>query len=219
VTAAGLTPKGLEKSITEQLAKSYVRQPQVTVVVQEYRSKMVSVVGEVTKPGNYPLTGHDTLVELLSKAGPLNQNAATEVLVIRPLSPSEGPILPTDTELTADGPAIEKDQATVIRVSLRDIQLGRLEKSLVLQPNDTLFVPQAARVFVSGEVRNPGAYPFNSGTTVRQAISLAGGLTTRGSSSRVRVVREEEGRTKERKIDLDDPVEPGDTIVVKERIF
>ena len=91
--------------------------------------------------------------------------------------------------------------------------------NVALRPNDTVFIPQAPKVFVSGEVRNPGAYPFSPGTTVRQAISLAGGLSEDGSSGRIRVVRQVEGKTTQLKIKLDEPVLPGDTIVVKAKLF
>ena len=102
---------------------------------------------------------------------------------------------------------------------MRDIQAGDLTKNVALRPNDTVFIPQAPKVFVSGEVRNPGAYPFNPGTTVRQAISLAGGFSEDGSSGRIRVVRQVEGKTTQLKIKLDEPVLPGDTIVVKAKLF
>ncbi len=72
---------------------------------------------------------------------------------------------------------------------MRDIQAGELEKNIELRPRDTVFVPQAARVFVSGEVRNPGAYPWFPGLTARQLISLAGGLLPEGSTSRLKIVR------------------------------
>jgi len=100
-----------------------------------------------------------------------------------------------------------------------DLQAGDLTKNVLLRPNDTVFVPLAPKVFVSGEVRNPGAYPFAPGTTVRQAISLAGGLTEDGSSGRIRVVRTREGKSRELKIKIDDPIQPGDTIVVKAKLF
>lgn len=74
-------------------------------------------------------------------------------------------------------------------------------------------------MFVSGEVKNPGGFPFVPGQTVRQLISLAGGITEDGSASRIRVVREIDRKPKEIKIKLDDPVKPGDTIVVKARLF
>lgn len=213
--ASELSPKELERKIVVLLSQGFIRNPQVTVVVQEYRSKTVFVVGEVSRPGTYPLSGNRNIVEILSRAGPLTAAAGSEVVVVRPLAEVTGPILPTEV---GDG-ATAKKLAEVIRVNVRDIQAGDLEKNVLLQPNDTVFVPQAPKVFVSGEVRTPGAYPFLPGTTVRQAISLAGGLTSDGSSGRIRVVREVEGKTKEVKIKLDDPIEPGDTIVVKAKLF
>ena len=68
VKAGDLTPKELERKITTLLAQGFVRNPQVTVSVQEYRSKVVFVVGEVSRPGTYPLAGETTVVELLSRA-------------------------------------------------------------------------------------------------------------------------------------------------------
>jgi polysaccharide export outer membrane protein len=218
IKASELSPKELERKIVVLLSQGFIRNPQVTVVVQEYRSKTVFVVGEVSRPGTYPLSGNRNIVEILSRAGPLTSAAGTEVIVVRPLVEVSGPILPTDVGLGAEGGAAKK-QAEVIRVNVRDIQAGDLEKNVLLQPNDTVFVPQAPKVFVSGEVRTPGAYPFLPGTTVRQAISLAGGLTSDGSSGRIRVVREVEGKTKEVKIKLDEPIQPGDTIVVKAKLF
>lgn len=218
VKASELSPKELERKIVVLLSQGFIRNPQVTVVVQEYRSKTVFVVGEVSRPGTYPLSGNRNIVEILSRAGPLTAAAGAEVVVVRPLTEVAGPILPTDAAVTGGDGAVKK-QAEVIRVNVRDIQAGDLEKNVLLQPNDTVFVPQAPKVFVSGEVRTPGAYPFLPGTTVRQAISLAGGLTSDGSSGRIRVVREVEGKTKEVKIKLDDPIQPGDTIVVKAKLF
>lgn len=218
VKASELSPKELERKIVILLSQGFIRNPQVTVVVQEYRSKTVFVVGEVSRPGTYPLSGSRNIVEILSRAGPLTAAAGAEVVVVRPLAEATGPILPTEVGSEAEGGPAKK-LAEVIRVNVRDIQAGDLEKNVLLQPNDTVFVPQAPKVFVSGEVRTPGAYPFLPGTTVRQAISLAGGLTSDGSSGRIRVVREVEGKTREVKIKLDDPVEPGDTIVVKAKLF
>jgi len=127
----------------------------------------------------------------------------------------QGPVLPNQV---GDG-LVAPGLADVIRVNMRDIQAGDLTKNVALRPNDTVFIPQAPKVFVSGEVRNPGAYPFNPGTTVRQAISLAGGFSEDGSSGRIRVVRQVEGKTTQLKIKLDEPVLPGDTIVVKAKLF
>ena len=80
-------------------------------------------------------------------------------------------------------------------------------------------MPQAPKVFVSGEVRSPGAYGWFPGMTTRQLISLAGGLTPDGSDGRLKVVRQVGGKSEEDKIKLDEPVKPGDTVVVRRRLF
>jgi len=215
VAATDLTPQELARKLTGLLSPRFIRNSQVTVLVQEYRSKTIFVVGEVTRPGTYPLLGSRTLVEALSKAGPTTANAGAEVVIVRPKGEVQGPVLPNQVGngLVASG------RGDVIRVNMRDIQAGDLTKNVALRPNDTVFIPQAPKVFVSGEVRNPGAYPFNPGTTVRQAISLAGGFSEDGSSGRIRVVRQVEGKTTQLKIKLDEPVLPGDTIVVKAKLF
>lgn len=221
VKAADMTPQELEAHVVELLAHDYIRDPHVNVLIQEYRSRVVFVVGEVAKPGKYPLSGSMTVIEILSKAGPLGPNAGSEVVIVRPRTISTGPVLPSDVARGASGTpgAPSQKDGDVFSVNTRDIQAGHLESNLVLQPNDTVFIPVAPRVFVSGQVRNPGAFPFSPGTTVRQAISLAGGLTEDGSSGRVRVVREVNGKPKETKIRLDDRIEPGDTIIVKAKLF
>ena len=214
VKAGDLSPKELERKITVLLSQGYIRNPQVTVLVQEYRSKTIFVVGEISRPGTYPLAGARTLVEALARAGPPTTNAAGEVVIVRPHGEVQGPVLPSQV---GEGPTAAA--AEVIRVNLPDIQTGDLSKNVILRPNDTVFVPLAPKVFVSGEVRNPGAYPFSPGTTVRQAISLAGGITEDGSAGRIRVVRAVEGKSREIKIKIDDPIQPGDTIVVKSKLF
>jgi polysaccharide export outer membrane protein len=218
VEAKDLTPRELEKLIAERLLRGFIKSPQVTVVVSEYRSKMVFVVGEVVRPGTYPLTGGTTVVELLSKAGPMTPAASSEVVVVRPRGNAPGPLLPSDVGADGDaGPA--RLAADVFRVNVRDIQAGDIEKNLRLHPGDTVFVPVAPKIFVSGEVRSPGGFAFVAGMTVRQAVSLAGGFTEDGSSGGIRVVREVQGKPKEVKLKLDDRLLPGDTIVVKAKLF
>jgi polysaccharide export outer membrane protein len=219
VKGSEMTPAELEKKLVILLSRGFIRNPQVTVVVQEYRSKTVYVVGEVARPGPYPLSGKTSLVEVLAKAGP-TPNAGAEVVVVRP-QPGvavAGPVLPTEVAEGEEAPP-DKPRAEVIRIAVGDIQAGELEKNLLLQPNDTVFVPQAPKVFVSGEVKSPGAYGWFPGMTTRQLISLAGGLTPDGSDGRLKVVRQVGGASEEDKIKLDEPVKPGDTVVVRRRLF
>jgi polysaccharide export outer membrane protein len=197
VPAADLDPPELERRLADLLGQGFIRDPQVAVSVQQYRSKVVFVMGEVTRPGLYPLVGTRRLVEVLAKAGPMTARAGTEVVVVRPRSASSGPA----------------PDAEVIHVDLRRIQAGELGQNVALLPRDTVMVPAAPRVFVSGRVPDPGGYPFAPGTTVRQAIGLAGGSA--GSSSRIRVLRETGGRAREVTVGLDDLVQDGDTVVVR----
>ena len=215
-----MTTKQLEQKITTLLARGFVRNPQVTVVVQEFRSKTIFVVGEVARPGSYPLAGQKmTLVEILAKAGPMTVNAGAEVIVVRPAPDASvsGPVLPTQV---AEGEAKEGlAKAEVFRINVRDIQAGELEKNIELRPKDTVFVPQAPKMFVSGEVRNPGAYPWFPGMTARQLISMAGGLSPEGSDGRLKIVRDEGGTSHEYGIKLDELVKAGETLVVRRRLF
>ena len=216
VKAADLTPKELERKITTLLAQGFVRNPQVTVSVQEYRSKTVFVVGEVSRPGSFPLSGRMTVLELLAKAGPTSA-AGAEVVIVRPKGPVSGPIVPVD--LTGAQTQDVSSQADLIRINVHDIQMGQLDKNVLIRPNDTVFVTQAPRIFVTGEVRNPGAITFFPGVTVRKAINTAGGFSADAATGKIRVVREVEGKPKELKISIDDPVQPGDTIIVKTKLF
>ena len=90
---------------------------------------------------------------------------------------------------------------------------------MTLQGGDSIFVLRADSVYVFGQVKTPGAYPLPEDTMLVQALSLAGGLTDRASKSRIQVVRLVGGRQYERRVALTDMVQPGDTIVVPERIF
>jgi polysaccharide export outer membrane protein len=205
------TPTELARHLAGMLGKGLIRDPQVSVVVQDFRSQVVFAVGEVTRPGAYPLAGDSTVVEILARAGPLLPKAGSEVIVVRPKGRVDGPVLPDQVE--------GSDQAEVLRVDMREVRGGHLEKNVRLKANDTVFVPEAARIFVSGEVRNPGAVPFEPGLTIRQAIALAGGFTADASTKNARVVRPVDGATATLKLNLDEPIRPGDTIVVKAKLF
>jgi polysaccharide export outer membrane protein len=169
------------------------------------------------------MTGSMTLVEALARAGPLAPNAAAEIVVIRPPAGgnASGPVLPQQGDGPVGAPSTGGDpgRAEVIKVDLRGIEAGNLKNNVSLEPNDTVFVPEAPQVFVSGEVRNPGAYSYRPGLSVRQLVSMAGGLTPEGSLGRLRAIRKKDGRSREVKIGLDDPVQPGDTLVVRRKLF
>jgi protein involved in polysaccharide export with SLBB domain len=113
----------------------------------------------------------------------------------------------------------QMDQANVSRVSLSELQLGRLSENVSLKEGDTIFVPKAEKFFITGQVKSPGAYTYERGLSVLQAISLAGGLTEKGSNRRIKVIRNSNGKKVEQGIDLDDSIQPGDTLVIPQRLL
>ena len=221
VPAGGATTGEVERQISTRLAKGLIRDAHVSVTVQQYRSKLVFVVGEVSRPGAYPLAGETRIVEILARAGPLTKDASSDILVVRPTEQVERPVLPAQVkvrdEQRAGGHGLPAGQ--VLRVDVRAIQAGRLDENLVLEPNDTVFVPLAEQVFVTGEVRSPGAVPFRRGITARQAVALAGGFSDDASTGSVHVVMDVIGTSRTLKVRLDERLQAGDTVVVKKAWF
>ena len=192
------------------LADGYIKNPQVTVAVETFQSQRIFILGEVRQPGPYVLTGDMTVIEALARAGSVTPSAADEILIVRPPpGRGAGPVLPDQAG----------NDVTVIRINIRDLQEGNLSKNVLLKDGDTVVVPKAQGVYVFGQVKAPGAYAMEKGTTVLQALSLAGGVTDRGSTGRVKIVRTVDGKKKELKAKLTDLVEPGDTLIVGERFF
>src|SRR5688572_5249586 len=206
--AGGRTLHEVEDALRKALADGFFRDPQVSVGVEQYRSQRVFVVGEVRAPGSYQLSGDMTLIEVLARAGSTTDAAAGEAMIVRPRSASAGPVLPE-----------QQQNADVIRVDIKELQSGRLSHNAPLRDGDTIFVPRAEVIYVFGQVRNPGAYTVQKGTTVLQALSLAGGVTDRGTTGRIRIARIVSGKKTEVRVKVEDLVEPGDTVIVPERFF
>jgi len=201
VSVAGLSLAEAQAKITQLLQKDYIRNPQVRVEVDQFKARSVIVNGEVRTPGKVSLPGTTiSLLEALILAGSPTTSAANEVIVIHPPKPGEKPIDP-------------------ITVNRKDLELGRAGRDVVLQDGDIVNVPQAKRFYISGFVKNPGYYVLDTGTTVSQAIVLAGGLNDRGSDRRIRVNRLVNGKTVELPIELEDGVQPNDEIKIRSRIF
>jgi polysaccharide export outer membrane protein len=211
VAAGGLTIRAVEDKVRQGLAGGFLKDPQITVTVDQYRSQQIFVMGEVKTPGPLPFTGSMTLIEALARAGSVTEHAGPEAVIVRSASGVAAAAAPLPTESTARG--------DTIRVDLQKLQSGTLAQNVMLRPGDTIFVPRAETVFVSGQVRMPGEYTIRAGMTVRQALALAGGVTDRGSTRRVQIIRVVNGKETTIGGDLQKIVEAGDTIVVNERFF
>ncbi len=211
VKVAGLTPRRIEEAIATQLIQGYLKNPQVSVTVEQYKSQRVFVQGEVRLPGVYTLSGDTTLVEVLTRAGLVTPDAGNELILVRPPEgrPTIGPIGPESTE---EGTEIK-------RIDLFELQNGSMSGNVTLRDGDTIHVPRGEKVYIIGHVMTTGAYTIRRNTTVLQALALAGGVTDRGATNRVKIRRMVDGKAKEIGVELDSIVQPGDTIVVPERYF
>jgi polysaccharide export outer membrane protein len=176
VRVEGLTPGGIEVRLRDLLGRDYLVDPQVSVSVQEYRSQMVFVLGEVQKAGTYPLTGHTTLLDVLSRAGGPDKGAGRQVVIVR-FPRAEGPLAPG-----AAG-------SLTLRADLKRLLDGDARENLVLQNGDTVYVPKLTSFFVLGEVLRQGAYAMEKETTALEAVTLAGGFTDRAAPSGAKILR------------------------------
>lgn len=209
VKAVGQSLRAIEAELARMLGEGYVRNPQVSIEVEQYRSRSFFVVGEVRSPGRYALTPEMTLIEALAQAGSTTPTAGSELLILHAADQRNGE--------QAEPGGTPANRTT--RVNLADLQSGRLANNIILREGDTIFVAKAERFFVSGHVRNPGAFTWERGMSVLQAISLAGGLTDRGSNRGVKIIRIVNGHKKEVGVKLTDSIEANDTIVVRQRLL
>jgi len=211
--AGGLTMQALENDVRERLIKGgLLKQPQVGVSVEQYRSQQIFVMGEVRQPGSLQFTGSMSIIEALAKAGSTTERAGPEAVILRSVNGKEAP----------DPAAIERarksNDPNIIHVNLGNLQ-SALSQNVELRSGDTIFVPRAETVFVSGQVRTAGEYVIRGDMTVRQVLTLAGGLTDRGSARRIQIIRRVNGVDTTISATLQDTVRSGDNIVVRESFF
>lgn len=208
VKAGGLSLRQLENELKRLLKDGFFKNPQLSVGVEQYRSQKIHIVGEVRNPGTYALTGDMSLIEAIARAGSTLPSGSGEALIVRGKSGgTPGPQLPGHASVD------------VRTIDLKALQSGALSENFALHDGDTIFVPRAESIYVFGQVKSPGAYAVQRDTTVLQALSLAGGITDRGATGRIRIVRLEKGKTVEVRVKLTDVVRAGDTIIVPERFF
>lgn len=207
VLVDNLTAPEVEKLLVKLLEDGYIKKAHVTVFIGEYKSRKVTVLGEFDKPGLIELTGEATLLEVISSAGGVSSDAG-EILTIQRLS-SE-----TDTS------GMAKD--VVIKVNLkRLLEEGDISANIYVQDGDSIYVAKAAFVYVTGEVRAPGAYKITKGLTVLKAITLAGGFTEKAWKGRIKIIRtDEEGNEKvTKKVEMDVHLMAEDVLLVPESFF
>jgi len=181
--AGGRSVRELEKDIASKLSR-IIQHPSVSITITEYRSQPVSVLGEINNAGVLRLHGETTLLETLSLAGGLKQDAGYRVRIVRRLE--EGPI-----PLAGAGPD-STGRFNVADVSVKDLLEARHpENNIVVKANDVITVPRGQLVYVVGEVNRAGGFILNEQETmsVLQAISHAEGLKSSAAAAKARVLR------------------------------
>ena len=207
VKAGGLTARSIAEEVSRRLKNYYVN-PQVSVEVAKFRSQNIFVFGQVHAPGQYPLSGNMSVMQALAAAGSPTPGAAAYVVVSRPAG--------SEPRLTRPEPG----GGTSMRITMKELQSGQLPTGFALRDGDTVTIPKAETIFVTGEVKIPGSYVIEGDLTVMQAIAMAGGVTERGAPNRVRIFRRTDSKQQEVKgIKLSDLVRAGDTIDVPQRYF
>ena len=208
VKAGGVSLRAIQQDITARLKEKYLRNPQVSIEVESYRSQVVYVWGQVRAPGAVTLMGNINLTEALAKAGSPTPDAGSYIEINR--RPAVFRPAPTRRPRPSRAPE---------RVSMAELQSGRAQ-SIILSDGDTVFVPKAETFFVTGYVKNGGPFLHDGAMTVSKAISMAGGVTEKGSRNRIRITRLVDGKQVVIKdVKPDDPVLPGDSIEVMSRLW
>jgi polysaccharide biosynthesis/export protein len=175
VQAAGLTALELEQEIRHELV-FYMKDPHVGVLVSGIESHPVSVIGEVNKPGVFQVRGNKTLLEMLSLAQGLADQAGDEVLVMR----------------GAGNAGETREDSQTITVDLKHLIDSKDPRdNVAIYPGDIIKVTRAGIVYVVGAVKKPGGYALRSNEqmSLLKAIALSEGLTSTSAKSRTRIIR------------------------------
>jgi polysaccharide export outer membrane protein len=202
IHVGGMTTAQASREIADKLDGDYIVNPQVSIFVEEFRSKKVVIIGAVVRPGLYELSGPTTLLELISKAGGLSNGAGQIATIRRPATESGGP----EKTLTLNLDELIDSKQTTPDVEIYD--------------GDTVTVAKAGVVYVTGQVNRPSSYSLEPGTNVIKAIIMAGGFTQLASQGKVRIIRKIDGKEQVlEKVSMHEVLFPEDVIVVPESFF
>jgi len=197
---------GIEKGQAEQIIArrlgegGFVLKPQVNVLVLGFKSQQISVLGQVNRPGKYPIEQASTLADLLAIAGGVAQTGSDTIVLI-----TKG----------ADGKAAKRD--VDINQALRN---GEMDENVPVTNGDIIYVPRAPLFYIYGEVQRPGAFRLERNMSVMQGLATGGGVTLRGTARGLRIHRRSaDGTLKVFEPGLDDLLVSDDVIYVKEAMF
>jgi polysaccharide biosynthesis/export protein len=201
VALAGLTVSEAEKRIADGLRSgNFVKQPQVSIAVQQVRGNQVSVLGQVGRPGRYPLeTGSVQLTDMIATAGGIVGTGADQIVVV----------------------GTRNNQPYRVEIDLPSVfGPNRRANDLTLQNGDVIWVDRAPMIYMYGEVQKPGTLRLERGMTVMQALAASGGLTQRGTERGLRVHRRDaQGQVRVIEPAMTDRLQADDIIYIRESVF
>ena len=228
VRAEGLTPIELERVIDALLRRTYMKDPHVSVFVTDMESHTVAVFGAVKKPGVFQIRGPKTVVELLSMAEGLAEDAGDSVVIVRHNSAGAGNLGASEQSSglsESDPPAGGGAEPRLVKtgnvvtqqtngqagpesttVNLKDLlESGDPAANVLVYPGDIVKVERAGVVYVVGEVKKPGGFELrsNEAISVVQAIALAEGLTRTSSTKRAQLIHTDPATGKRTEVPID----------------
>jgi polysaccharide export outer membrane protein len=227
VTAVNQTTEELAKSIEDKLRGGYLKSPVVRVMVRQYNSRSFFIQGSVRSPGVYQIDGSASLLKLIIMAGGLADNHGSTAFIIREMKATseKGGTVESQSPATSSTTAQNAENYELIKANINGMLKGQFEQNVPVQPGDIVNIPATDVFFVAGEVQAPGSFALKDGTTLRQAISLAQGMTFKSASDRGLIFREDQatGKREEIKVDVgavmsgkkdDIPIRPNDIIII-----
>lgn len=201
IKLGGLTVAEAERLIANGLRKGdFLKDPQVTVVLETARGSQISVLGQVQRPGRYVLeTGQTHLSDVLAMAGGVTpQLGADQVTVVG----------------TRDGKSFRQV------VDLQQIfDSADRPNDLLMQGNDVIYVDRAPVYYIYGEVQKPGQLRLERGMTLRQGLAAGGGLTLRGTERGIRIHRRTASGIEVMEPNMQARLQDGDVIYVQQSLF
>lgn len=200
VAVGGMAVSAAEKKLGGLLESGgFLRKAQVNIIVTALQSQQVSVLGQVNRPGRYPLDSKRTLLDLLAQAGGMSADGGDEISLIR----------------KRNGTATKQTIDIVDMVRTSD-----LSKDLDMAADDVIYVERAPRFYIYGEVQRPGTFRLERSMTVLQALAVGGGLTQRGTERGIRIKRRDAaGKLQVIEAKHDDLLRPDDVVYITESWF
>jgi polysaccharide export outer membrane protein len=206
LNVAGLSPERLEELIASRLKEGrYLTNPTVSVQIKQSKSQVISILGEVLRPGRMNLQSNATLLEALANAGGLTNRADADLFILR-----------KNATQTGDKQASNITQKITVNIQRYLKESGQ---DMALAAGDTIYVPVQKIFFIHGEIRKPGAYPIENDMNIMKALAIGGGIGERGSARRISIHRKNESQMQVLSADMNTPIQDNDVIYIDERFF